>query len=172
MRRKVAVALALAVLLALTFLVGRTTAPTRERVVEVTSVREKVAEAKTTTAASSSLIYGSGYAKQRDHKVTRPDGTVEETHEVETGNVNREEKREASSIAETKTAEREKLVYRERVAEAAKPSWAVGVSAGVGLDLRPRYQGEIARRIVGGLWLTVTVDVSGRAALAGLRMEF
>lgn len=74
----------------------------------------------------------------------------------------------------TKAAETSHISTHEstRIVEQARPSWSVGGSVGLGLDLKPRYGAEVGRRVWGGLWVTAGADISGRAALVGLRAEF
>lgn len=155
-------------LTALVFLAGRLSAPAPSKT--ASAVAEKTTSLATSEATKSATVVIREVTKWRDRVVTKPDGTRIETHEAVRDEGRRDERREAARETKLKVEERERIVYRETAA--ARPDWSVGAAAGTGLDLKPRYQVGVARRLVGGLWLTVTADVTGRAAYAGLRFDF
>jgi acetyl-CoA carboxylase carboxyltransferase component len=66
----------------------------------------------------------------------------------------------------------EKIVDRERIVEAAKPAWLVGAKVGLRLDDgQPIYGGEVARRIIGPVFVGAWAQAGGMTtvgAAAGL----
>lgn len=56
----------------------------------------------------------------------------------------------------------EKIVEHERIVEAAKPDWLAGAKVGLALDgWKPVYGGEVARRIVGPVFVSAWAQASG-----------
>lgn len=110
---------------------------------------------------------------------TCPDGgkgaieTVQEVDSEDKGKASTKETVYVDRVIHDKVfVDREKLVAKE--AKAAPPGlkWSVGAAAGVDVQGRLRYGGELGRHLVGGLWFTAGVDVPTRAATLGLRLEF
>lgn len=156
------------------FELGRVSAPAPAKTTEVSHSAVAAAKAATvqkTETALSSVAVDQG-VRWRERIVYRPGGTTTVIRTVEKRDETKatEAKAETASATtiETRTVEVEKL----KVVETARPNWSVAARAGLGLDGKPRYQGEAGRRIVGGLWLTLGADVATRAALVGLRMDF
>jgi len=160
--------------LCLAFVIGHGTRKT----IEVEKVREveKAATAKVEAAKAEVVAVkkaaNDDTTRWRTRTVYLPGGTVEVTKEVVREVEKKQEERAAQVI--TKTVVQERIVYkdREKLVVAKPPSWALGVGAGLGLDGRARYGGDVGRRLFGSLWLTAGVDVSTRAAQLGLRLEF
>lgn len=110
------------------------------------------------------------------HWTWHPDGTVEatasttkkDTRSVASASTASAEHKAASSSAKANVEYR----YLEKVTEAYRPKWSIEARAGLGLDGKLRYQGEVGRRLFSGVWLTLGADVTSRVALAGVRVEF
>lgn len=158
----------LAVVAGLGYAIGRATAPVR--MVSATVEVEKRVEVERTQVETVANVTGTTTQKCEAQVIYRPGGEVVVIHRAEAVDKDRATTKAAVAVERAEKVERETRVVAVTVPEA--PGWAVAASAGAGLDLRPRYQVEASRRLVGGLWLTVTVDVPQRAALAGLRWEF
>ncbi len=95
-------------------------------------------------------------------KVTKPDGTVTETHEADRGTTN--------TAATERVVEKvvEKIVTK-HVTETRSPSWLVsaGVRAPLRFPLAPVYDLSVSRRILGPVFL----GIQGDTALSfGLRL--
>lgn len=154
------------------FLLGRSSAPTRTQTIEkVVQVKQTVEVEKRVEVAAAQTA-DAHQVEWRTRTVYKPGGTVVVTKEV----AQRDEKKTATEtkvVAErVRTEVQERLVYREKVVEAAQPRWAFGASVGAGTDLRMRYQGDVGFRLVSGLWVTLAVAPLERAALVGARVTF
>lgn len=158
----------------LSFVIGRGTQKTVtvEKIREVEKTAEKKVEAARAEVAVAKQAADSDTTKWRTKTVYLPGGTVEVVKEV----VREVEKKtgEVRVEVQTKVVVQERTVFRDRLqlTPAPLPRWSVGVHGGMGLDLRPRYGGELGRRLVDGLSFTVGIDVPTRAATLGLRLEF
>jgi F420-0:gamma-glutamyl ligase len=108
----------------------------------------------------------------RTRVVTKADGTRIETHETLKADEKKSATKTEKQAERIVTQERERLVYRDKLVETSRPGWSLGAQAGLGLDGKPRYGGEVGRRIVGGLWASVAVDVPTRSLWGGVRFEF
>jgi hypothetical protein len=167
-------ALAVLAAMAVSYVIGRGTQKTVtvEKIREVEKVAEtKVAAAKAETATAKHQAQADK-TQWRTRTIYVAGQVVEVVKEV----VREVEKKVGETRIETvtKTVTVEKLVHRDRLVIQAvePPRWSAAASVGAGLDRRMRYQGEVGYRLTGGLWLTGTVDVSGRALLGGVRWEF
>ena len=154
-------------------LTGRMTVPAKvvsvDRLVEV----ERAAKAQVATAQAETTKAKKANVRWMTKTEYLPGGTITVTKTVIKEVERQERATTATAAASTETREAAKTVVRERIVERdTRPKWSIAGRAGMGLDLKPRYQGEIGRRIWGGLWLTGGADISQRTALVGLRMEF
>lgn len=159
----------------LSFVIGRGTQKTVtvEKVREVEKAAEQKVEAARAEIATVKASAASDATHWRTKTVYLPGGTVEVEKEVVREVEKKTEERAVQVV--TKVVTQEKVVFRDRLVEQlqpAPPSWAVGAAAGLGLDGRPRYGGQVEWRAGGPLWFTVGVDVPTRAATLGLRLEF
>ncbi len=72
----------------------------------------------------------------------------------------------------------EKIVYKEKLVESARPAWLFSAKVGLGLDdRRPVYGGEVGRRILGpaflGAWgQAAGASLDGAAAGVGVTVLF
>lgn len=115
----------------------------------------------------------------RTYTVYYPDGTIGVDKSVDKADTHRTAASsttaattDAKGSAEALHAESHiEYVYQDKLIERARPNWSIGASAGLGLDGRLRCQGEVSRRLFGGVSATLGVDVTARAALLGLRLE-
>lgn len=161
---------------ALSFVIGHGTRKT----IEVEKIRTITAQAQTeivqaqTKALKAERDALDAKTHWRTKTVYLPGGTVEVTKEV-VKEVERHHDEQAAQVV-TKTVVQDRVVYRdvktEKVVAAPLPRWSVGARAGLNLDGRLQYGGEVGRRLIGGLWVTAGADVPNRAALVGLRVEF
>jgi hypothetical protein len=78
----------------------------------------------------------------------------------------------AAASREVAATEHARALESTRVTETARPGWSAGAQVGLGLDGLPRYGAQGARRLLGGLWVTLAVDVTGRAGLVGARLDW
>jgi hypothetical protein len=156
------------------FVVGRGTQKTVtvEKIREVEKAAQQKVEAAKAEVATAKTAASSDRVQWRTRTIYEPGGTVEVVKEV----VREVERKTGETKVEvqTKVVVQERTVFRdrERVTEAPRPGWSMAARAGLGLDGRPRYGGELGRRLFGGLWITAGADVTSRAALVGLRWDF
>lgn len=154
------------------FTAGRMSKP--GRVVEVvrTVEVEKRVEVKVAVRDTASLATQAADVKWRTRTIYRPGGTVIVTRDVAQVATSSQATETKSQSSQMLAQEHAKATESTRIVEQARPSWSVGGSVGLGLDLRPRYGAEVGRRVWGGLWMTAGADISGRAAMVGARLEF
>lgn len=158
------------------FIMGRTTAPTKTITIEreKSGQGEVVAKANDTASHQAAAATGNQVTVWRTRWLKRPDGTEERTQEASTATASTTSS-EASAVNHAEEVnEKIRWLERENVSlkESAKPNWSIEARAGLDLSLHPKYEAEIARRIVGGVWLTASVDASAKAALVGVRVDF
>lgn len=139
---------------------GRYASPAKVRTLTVEHVVEKRIEVK---VADTSVVEA---VKWKTRIVTKPGGIRIVTLEAERNQV------AATHDATTVAVATERLVYRDKLVESAKPQWSAGVFAGAGLDGGRHLGGEVSRRLFGPVWAGVKVDVPAKAAMAGVRIEF
>jgi hypothetical protein len=161
----------------ISFVIGHGT----RKVIEVEHVREvqvqaerkiEAAKAETTVAKREAAA-----ARTRTvvHTVYVHGEPVEVTKEV-VREVEKHHEEQAAQVV-TKVVHDEHTVFVDRAVEktvaAPLPRWSVGVRAGLNLEGRLQYGGELGRRLGPlPLWLTAGADVPNRAALLGLRLEW
>lgn len=161
-------------LCAMSFVIGHGTRKT----IEVEHIREveKTAEVKVAQAKAETVVAKQAAAKTetrwRTVTVYQPGGEVTVTKYVDR-EVQAEHSEQAAKVVE-RVVTQEKVVFKDRevVRAAPGPRWSVGARAGLNLDGKLQYGGDLGRRLVGGLWITAGADVPNRAALVGLRWEF
>jgi hypothetical protein len=188
-RTVVVIGLAFAGVACLAFFLGRTTAPSKLHDVQVSATSDSKSDMKTdsqaertasqqSTASSVATDQGSEWT---EHTTFRPDGSIRSTRKTFKKADSRTETAEkkasqevakATAHAEAHAEAHTEYVYKDRLVEAARPNWSLGAHAGLGLDLKPRYGAELGRRVGGGLWLGVAVDVPTRAGEVVARLEF
>jgi hypothetical protein len=160
----------------LAFFLGRTTAPTKVHETVKTVAIEKRVEVEKKVEVAAAEQEAKEVVRWRTKVIVKTDGTRIEVKEVERADEKRDATRTEKSAERTVVQVQEKLVYKDLLVEAAAPGFAFGVAVGAGTDLRMRYQGDVAYRLVGGLWLTVAFQVEREpfrpAALAGVRFTF
>lgn len=188
-KRPLVIGAGAAVLLGLAFFLGRTTAPTRIHEVTVSAKADvksdakldaKVESTKAQQSTAGSVATDQGI-EWDETTVYRPNGTVRshtrsvrkaDSTKTSSETKSSQESAKAETHAASHSESHTEYVYRDKLIETARPNWSVGAHAGLGTDLTPRYGGEVGRRIVGGLWLTASVDVPTRAATLGIRFDF
>jgi hypothetical protein len=155
------------------FTIGRLTA----RPVPVETVREvKATEDKSARTFQGLAFYEQWRYVEGPSKVTRvyrylPSGQPSEvTETIERGPV--EAKRETSAATATWTDVREHRTHDERTRTVyARDTWALGASAGMGLDGRRVAELHVERRVLGDFHLTMSLNTD-RVATVGLEYRF
>jgi len=107
-----------------------------------------------------------------------PGGTVVQTVVANSDRTEASSTNTAVSDGTLKEKIVEKIVDREHIVESEKPDWLVGAKVGLQLDGRkPVYGGEVARRIIGpvfvGAWVQAGgVTTAGAAVGVGVTLLF
>jgi hypothetical protein len=158
--------------LVLGVIAGRALAPTRTvetvRTVEV----EKQVRVVVTEAATASTATAAVETRWRTRTVYQPGGTVVVTREAQQLDAHATTTASTAASRELAATEHARALESTRVTETARPGWSAGAQVGLGLDGLPRYGAQGARRLLGGLWVTLAVDVTGRAGLVGARLDW
>lgn len=197
-KKRLAIAGTVLLVLAGTFAAGRYTAPERvvEKSVEVVRVEEKLVEkvvARELTREEMDRLRDEIRNESRRREiveVVQPDGTRTRT-EVETVDT-RSEVREAETRVVEKIVEKvveveklvavEKIVEKEKIVESPRRNWLISASAlvdvtqvqalpGAELQFPVELGGQVQRRIVGPLWVGVQGTHRGSVGLT-LGLEF
>ncbi len=151
--------------------IGRWATPPEVREVEKIVEVEKAGKAEAKEAVATKATEEAKVSIRWRRAKTLPDGTRTE----ESG----EQEATASTASElTRTAE-VKTEYKDRWREVEKlrivenrPDWLLSARAGVDVgDMRPVYAGEVGRRVLGGLFVTVSGDSRG-AVMGGVTWAF
>lgn len=175
MKRAALIAALGLIILATGVAIGRATAPTK--VVEKTVTVERRVEVAAQTKEDASVETKTANVRNDTHwrirYVARPDGSVVATASSDSGQSSAAAtyREEAKRETEVRYVDREKLIEKIVVKEAARPSWSVGIGAGVRSGPSPVYQGNIGRRLIGPFWLGIYVTTAKEIG-AQLRMEF
>lgn len=178
MKRTLALTAAALVLLICGYVGGRYAQPARvvekEKRVEVVKTVESKTRESTVTVATADNENTRRTVVYRTRYIRRPDGTTEATTESES-KADRDISRSVASGSTEKTAEiryvdRWQTKEVEKLVESARPRWSVGASAGMGLDGRKHYGGDVAYRLFGPVAATLSADVAARSMMVGLRV--
>lgn len=166
------------------FAVGRMTAPTRTHTLTLDTMKSRSETVASAETASATIVVNRDVTRWRDRKVTRPDGTVIETHEALRDVAKRDEQRVSKAEVSSHVETVERLVYREResVRAAGAPRFVATFGVGAlippralpsvvpGLPSRVMLTASVSARVVGpvyaGLWATSTGAVGVGASVA------
>lgn len=155
--------------------VGRYTAPARVEYREhvVTKTVEVAAKQKEESRAEATRSAERTDTRRVVYEVRHIDGTVERTATTETGRSVQADTSRTDTKREVEVRYVDRVVEKEtvKVTQASRPAWGAGLIAGISTSLQPRYGAEVARRIIGPVWLAAWADTSKTAGLA-VRVEF
>lgn len=137
----------------------------------VRTVEKRVEVAK---AVTSTAVQTAAATEAKTVTVTKwlPGGVVTKTVFVERAGTTTTNSQATATTEKSRVVLAEKAIQVTTSTETSRPAWSAAGRVGLGLDLRPHYEAEVSRRVVGPIWLTISADITGRAALAGLRVEF
>ncbi len=159
-------------------------AMTARRATEKVIVTESAKSATVAVAevATHAAVSDNHVTHWRDRKVTKPDGTVIETHDAIKQDAHRDESTKSTREVKLGTTETTRTVYRER-APAPPPRFIVSLAAGTlippsavpsvvpGLPSRLVLSATVSVRVIGPVYAGLTA-VSTGAILAGLSVAF